>query len=131
MASGWEVIDDQYLLNTSALEDRLTHVQQLDQISGKLGPRLMEPYMEAAARCCVENLGFKLDEGVRAVSDRGEEVSQLNNRRSVPLGRDRVGDLCGPIGGKLTIQLTIFVGLYQQSRNAQKPRINHKRLNRY
>lgn len=68
VAAGWDVIDDQYLLNTSALEDRLTHVQQLDQICANVGPKLMEPYLDEVARCCVENLGFKLDEGVRAVS---------------------------------------------------------------
>lgn len=103
MACGWEVIDDQYLLNTSALEDRLTHVQQLDQICGKLGSRLMEPYLEGVARCCVENLGFKLDEGVRAVSDRGEKVSQLIASRSVSLlGRGRVGGFLSD-GRKLTI----------------------------
>ncbi|GHJ89397.1 hypothetical protein NliqN6_5799 [Naganishia liquefaciens] len=68
VATGWEIIDDQYLLNTSALEDRLTHVQQLDQICGKLRPRLMEPYLEPVAQCCLDNLGFKLDEGVRAAA---------------------------------------------------------------
>jgi hypothetical protein len=73
VAVGWDVIDDQYLLNTSALEDRLTHVQQLDQICANLGPRLMQPYLDEVARCCVENLGFKLDEGVRAVSCSSQE----------------------------------------------------------
>jgi hypothetical protein len=73
VAAGWDVIDDQYLLNTSALEDRLTHVQQLDQICANLGPRLMEPYLDEVAHCCVENLGFKLDEGVRAVSCSSQE----------------------------------------------------------
>lgn len=66
--AGWEVIDDQYLLNTSALEDRLTHVQQLEAICANLGPRLMRPYLDEVARCCVENLEFKMDENVRAVS---------------------------------------------------------------
>ncbi|KAJ9095343.1 hypothetical protein QFC21_005709 [Naganishia friedmannii] len=65
VASGWEVIDDQYLLNTSALEDRLTHVQQLDQICVHLGSRLMRGYLDDVAKCCVENLQFKLDESVR------------------------------------------------------------------
>jgi hypothetical protein len=68
VASGWEVIDDQYLLNTSALEDRLTHVQQLDQICMHLGSRLMQGYLDDVAACCVENLQFKLDESVREVS---------------------------------------------------------------
>ncbi|KAJ9119286.1 hypothetical protein QFC24_005757 [Naganishia onofrii] len=65
VASGWEVIDDQYLLNTSALEDRLTHVQQLDQICVHLSSRLMQGYLDDVAACCVENLQFKLDESVR------------------------------------------------------------------
>lgn len=68
MAFGWEVIDDQYLLNTYALEDRLTHVQQLDQICVHLSSRLIDGYLDEVAKCCVENLQFKLDESVREVS---------------------------------------------------------------
>lgn len=66
--TGWELINDQYLLDTSALSDRLTNVQELAALYGHLGARLAAPFLDEVARCCVENLTFKLDENVRVVS---------------------------------------------------------------
>lgn len=66
--TGWEIINDQYLLDTSALSERLTYVQELGAIYGHLGARLGAPFLDQVAKCCVANLTFKLDENVRMVS---------------------------------------------------------------